>query len=48
MTGMLRSGLISTWPSFCTRETWVRQVQRGTPFTVIPHDPHMPTRQAKR
>jgi hypothetical protein len=31
-----------------TLDTCVRQVQRAWPLTVIAHEPHMPTRQAKR
>src|SRR3974390_731567 len=31
-----------------TFDTCVRQVQRGTPFTVIAQEPQTPTRQAKR
>ena len=48
MIGRLASGPISRRPSSTTRETCVRQVQRGRPLTVMAHDPHMPTRQAKR
>jgi hypothetical protein len=45
---MFRSGSIAISPSAATLETWVRQVQRGRPFTVIAQEPHMPTRHAKR
>jgi len=48
MTGRFSNGPISSLPSSATFETWVRQVQRGRPLTVMAHDPHMPTRQAKR
>ena len=48
MTAKLRKGAISRVPPPATRDTWVRHVQRGVPFTVMAHDPHMPTRQAKR
>ena len=33
---------------FSTFFTWVRQVQRGTPLTIMAQEPHMPTRQAYR
>jgi hypothetical protein len=45
---MLRRGSIVSWPSLATRLTWVRQVQRGVPFTVIAQEPQTPTRQEKR
>ena len=48
MTGRFDSGAISSVPSRRDLRTWVRQVQRATPLTVIAHEPHMPTRQAKR
>ena len=48
MTGRLASGPISSLPSAVTLDTCVRQVQRGTPLTVIAQEPHTPTRQAKR
>ncbi len=48
ITGILASGPISSRPSSTTFEMWVRQVQRGRPFTVMAQLPHMPTRQAKR
>jgi hypothetical protein len=48
MIGRLASGPISSLPSSITFDVCVRQVQRGRPLTVIAHDPHMPTRQAKR
>ena len=47
-TGRLASGARRSAPSCATLSTCVRQVQRGLPFTVIAHEPHMPTRQAKR
>ena len=47
-TGRLASGASVKAPSRTTVATRVRQVQRGRPFTVIAHDPHMPTRHAKR
>src|SRR3981081_2875718 len=48
ITGRLRSGPITSLFSRATLSTWVRQVQRGTPFTLIAHEPHMPTRQGER
>src|SRR2546428_760593 len=48
ITGSLSSGAINSLLSRATLSTWVRQVQRGTPFTLIAHEPHMPTRQVKR
>jgi hypothetical protein len=48
ITGRFSSGPISSWPRAATRDTCVRQVQRGRPFTVMAQEPHMPTRQAKR
>ena len=48
MTGRFWSGPISSRPLLATLDTCVRQVQRGRPFTVMAHEPHMPTRQAKR
>src|SRR3954463_13390603 len=48
ITGRLASGPIVSLPLDATFATWVRQVQRGLPFTVIAQEPHMPTRQAKR
>ena len=47
-TGRLRRGSSRRSPSGATAATRVRQVQRGRPFTVMPQEPHMPTRQAKR
>src|SRR2546430_16422197 len=47
ITGRLRSGAITSLFPRATLSTWVRQVQRGTPFTLIAHEPHMPTRQAQ-
>jgi hypothetical protein len=48
MTGRFSNGPISSRRCSATFATWVRQVQRGRPLTVMAHDPHMPTRQAKR
>ncbi len=48
MIGRLPSGPTRMRPCRATRATWVRQVQRGPPLTVMAHEPHMPTRQAKR
>ena len=48
MTGRLRNGAMRSRPPAAARWTWVRQVQRGLPFTVMAQEPHMPTRQAKR
>jgi hypothetical protein len=48
ITGRFSSGPISSWPRVATRDTCVRQVQRGRPLTVMAQEPHMPTRQAKR
>ena len=48
MRGMLRSGSITITPPSSTRLTWVRQVQRGLPLTVIAQEPQTPTRQANR
>ena len=48
ITGRLSSGPISSRPLPATLATWVRQVQRGWPFTVMAQEPHTPTRQAKR
>ena len=45
-TWRLPRGAISRRPSPATLSTWVRQVQRARPFTVIAHEPHMPTRHA--
>jgi hypothetical protein len=45
---MLASGPMASASPFATLSTCVRQVQRGAPFTVIAHEPHMPTRHAKR
>jgi len=47
-TGRLRRGSSVSTPSGATAATRVRQVQRGRPFTVMPQEPHMPTRQANR
>ena len=47
-TGRLASGPIWMALPFTTFDTWVRQVQRATPLTVMAQAPHMPTRQAKR
>ena len=47
-TGRLASGAIWIALPLTTFDTWVRQVQRATPFTVMAQAPHMPTRQAKR
>ena len=47
-TGRFFSGAMSSRPSAATASTWVRQVQRGSSFTVIAQDPHMPTRHANR
>ena len=44
----LRNGAMVSFPDEATRETRVRQVHRGRPLTIIAHDPHMPTRHAKR
>src|SRR5690242_21296317 len=46
--GRWLSGAISSAPPAVTASTCVRHVQRALPFTVIAHDPHMPTRQAYR
>jgi hypothetical protein len=46
ITGRLRKGRSSRRSLPATLSTCVRQVHRGTPFTVIAHEPHMPTRQA--
>ena len=52
ITARFSSGPISSRPlpaAFATTfVTWVRQVQRGRPLTVIAHEPHTPTRQANR
>src|ERR1700694_6113906 len=48
ITGRLRRGAITRLFSRETLSTWVRQVQRGTPFTVIAHEPHMPTGAGER
>ena len=48
MTGRFLSGPMRTRPLRAACETWVRQVHRGRPLTVIAQEPHMPTRQAKR
>ena len=48
ITGRFASGAISSAPSPATASTCVRQVQRARPLTVIAHEPHMPTRHAKR
>ena len=49
MIGRLASGAISQPIAVrATFATCVRQVQRARPLTVIAHEPHMPTRQAKR
>ncbi len=45
MTGRLRSGATDSPVPSSTFLTWVRQVQRGLPLTVIAQEPHMPTRQ---
>src|SRR4051794_5066922 len=47
ITGRLASGPIVSLPPPATFDTWVRQAQRGLPFTVIAHEPHIPTRPAK-
>src|SRR4029079_13752568 len=47
ITGRLASGPIVSLPPLATFDTWVRQVQRGLPFTVIAQEPHMPTPQAE-
>ena len=47
--GRFDNGPISRRPSaVATLATWVRQVQRAMPLTVMAQDPHMPTRQEKR
>jgi hypothetical protein len=48
ITGMFFRGWMRRVPSSATLSTWVRQVQRGLPFTVMAQDPQTPTRQAKR
>src|SRR5512145_2830736 len=48
ITGKFRNGATVSRPPRVALSTWVRQVQRGRPLTVMAHDPHMPTRQAKR
>src|SRR5690242_15817018 len=48
ITGKFASGPICRLPVPATLATWVRQVQRGLPLTVIAHEPQTPTRQAKR
>src|SRR5688572_13026458 len=47
-TGRLCRGPISSMSPSATTETCVRHVQRALPLTVIAHEPHMPTRHAKR
>ena len=48
MTGKFSNGPISSRPLPATFDTWVRQVQRGLPLTVMAQEPQTPTRQAKR
>jgi hypothetical protein len=48
ITGRFSSGPILSWPRTATRDTCVRQVHRGRPFTVMAQEPHMPTRQENR
>ena len=48
MRGRLRSGSMTSRPSPATSFTWLRHVHRARPFTVIAHEPHTPTRHAKR
>jgi hypothetical protein len=45
MTGRLRSGATSSLSCLATLSTCVLHVHLGTPFTIIAHDPHIPTRQ---
>ena len=48
ITGKLFKGAISRLSPSTIFATWVRQVQRALPLTVMAHEPHIPTRQAKR
>ena len=42
MRGRLRNGSTTSRPSPATSFTWLRQVHRARPFTVIAHEPHTP------
>src|SRR5215467_12839769 len=48
ITGRFSSGPILRPPFLTTFDTWVRQVQRGRPLTVMAQEPQTPTRQANR
>src|SRR5688572_1094040 len=48
ITGRFFNGAMDKASFFKTRSTWVLQVQRGTPLTVMAQEPHIPTRHAKR
>ncbi len=46
ITGAFPKGPMRSRPAGATLATWLRQVQRGRPLTVMAQEPHIPTRQA--